>query len=424
MAAALSFSVTATGNDPLTYQWYQDDNAIAGATAATLTIPSVQASDVGSYYVVVTNAIGATTSNAAALVVTGLPPVVTTPPASQTLNAGANFTFAVSASGSPVLSYQWRKNTAPISGATNSTFSLTNVQAGDAGSYDVVVTNSVSSATSTAAALTVNPAAPTITGQPASRTASTGDTSSFSVVASGSNPLTYQWRKNTVPLSDGGIISGSATASLLLTGVGAVDSANYDVVVTNTLGSATSTAATLTVNPPPPSTVFWDFGPAAAPTANPSSGLTADITGGTVTSGNNNGTTTPLLSTTSASTPLSTFSGAENVGAAARTGALSQAANGSAYFEFTLAPSSGKRLLATAISLGMRSTSTGPQAYGIYSSLERRFRLPRSPSAAALTGNDSNWHLLTPAFTTVTGNDRCADHVPYLWVRRHGCQRE
>ncbi len=396
VGGSVSFSVTATGNDPLTYQWFQDDNAITGATSATLTIPSVQATDVGSYYVVVTNGIGATTSNAAALVVTGLPPVVTTPPASQTLNAGANFTFAVTASGSPTLAYQWRKNTAPISGATNSIFSLTNVQAGDAGSYDVVVTNSVSSATSAAATLTVNPAAPTITGQPASRTASTGDTASFSVTAAGTNPLTYQWRKNTVPLTDGGIVSGSATATLLLTGVGAADSANYDVVVTNSLGSATSTAGVLTVNPPPPSTVFWNFGTAAALSADPTSGLTADITGGTVTQVNNNGTT-PLLTTVSAST--GGLSGGGNAGAATINGALNKAT--STYFQFTLAPSTGKRLLATGLSFGSRSTNTGPSAYTVFTSVDN-FTTPVASGALTVIGNP--WVTYTTAFTTVTGN--------------------
>ncbi|HWA08481.1 MAG TPA: MBG domain-containing protein [Opitutaceae bacterium] len=401
VGGSATFSVTASGDAPLTYQWLHDDEEIDGATDATLNLANVQAPDAGNYYAVVTNNVGSATSNAAALVITGLPPSIATPPAPQDVSAGSNVTFSVTAGGSPTLTYQWRKDGNPIGGATATLLALANVQSGDIGSYDVVVTNSVGSVTSMAVSLTVNPAAPTITGQPAAKTASTGGNASFTVTASGSETLSYQWRKDGLVLSDGGVISGSATATLLLTGVAAVDGGSYDVVVTNTLGFATSNTATLTVNPPPPNQVIWDFGPAATPTAAPSSGLGADITGGVITQGNNNGTT-PLITTTSASSPLSTFSGANNAGAAARIGALVQngtATTGSAYFEFTLAPSAGKRLLVSALSLGMRSTGTGPQAYAMYSSLDGF----TAAVASGTIANDSNWHLLTPAFTTVTG---------------------
>ncbi len=388
-----TFTATADGNAPLSYQWVHEDVDIPGATDASLTLSNVQAADVGSYYVVVTNDVGATTSNAATLTVTGLPPVITVPPASQTVNAGANVTFAVTVTGSPILTYQWRKAGSPIGGATGPTLTLANVQAADASSYDVFITNSAGIATSAPALLTVNASGPVITGQPASRTAVTAENASFTVAVSGSTPLSYQWRKEGAPLADGGAISGTATATLLISGVTAVNGGNYDVVVTNALGSALSAVATLTVNPPPPSTVFWNFG-----TADPTSGLSADITGGTVTQVNNNGTT-PLLSTTSASTPTSVFSGGNNAGAAARIGALNQGAGGSAYFEFTLAPSAGKRLLATGISLGMRSTGTGPQAWAVYTSLDGF----AGAVASGTNANDSNWHLLAPGFATTTG---------------------
>jgi len=398
VGGSATFTVTAEGDGPLTYQWFQDDVEVDGATGATLTIPSVSGTDAGSYYVVVTNNVGSTTSNEAALVVTGLPPLITASPASQTVNAGSSVTFAVTATGSPTLTYQWRKGGTPIGGATTTTLTLANVQAADAAGYDVVVTNPAGMQTSAAASLVVNPSLPFITGQPAAKTAVTAENASFTVTATGTAPLAYQWRKDGVTLGDGGGIAGTTTATLLITGVTAVNGGSYDVIVTNSLGSVLSAAATLTVNPPPPSTVFWDFGPAATPTASPSSGLSADITGGTVTQGNNNGTT-PLLSTTSASTPASTFSGANNVGAAARVGALSQAAAGSAYFEFTLAPSAGKRLLTTGLSFGARSTGTGPQAYSVFTSLDG--------FASAVAGgpllNDSNWHVITPSLPTLTG---------------------
>jgi DNA/RNA endonuclease G (NUC1) len=396
VGGSASFSVTATGDETLTYQWSLGDDEIPGATSSTLTLSNVQAADVGSYTVVVTNAIGSATSNAAALIVTGLPPSITTSPAAQSVSAGTTVTFSVAASGSPTLSYQWRKDFAPIPGATSSALSLSNVQSGDQATYDVVVTNSVSFATSGSATLTVNAAAPSITGQPVSKTTSTGSNASFTVAASGSAPLSYQWRKGGVALSNGGVISGATTATLLLTGVSAIDAGDYDVVVTNALGFIPSALASLTVNPPPPSTVYWNF-----TTADPTSGLTADITGGTVTQGNNNGTT-PLLTTTSASSGYTGVSGGNNAGAAARIGALVKvgtATTGSAYFEFTLNASAGKRLLASGISFGMRSTGTGPQAFGVYTSLDGF----ANPVASGTVLNDSNWHLFTPAFSTVTG---------------------
>ncbi len=399
VGGSATFSVTAVGDAPLAYQWLHDDVDLPGANSATLSLTNVQAANVGTYYVEVTNGVGSATSNAASLIVLGLPPVIVASPSSQTVNAGVNVTFAVTVTGSPTLTYQWRKSGVAIPSATLPTLSLGNVQAADAASYDVVVTNSSGTATSAAATLTVNPAAPTITGQPVAKTVTVSENVSFTVTASGTTPLGYQWRKGGTPLTDGGALSGTTTASLIITGAAAIHAGSYDVVVTNALGTATSAAAALTVNAAPPSAVYWDFGPATAFTAFPSSGLTTDITGGEVSFGNSNSTTMPLLSTTSASSPTATFSGATNVGAAARVGALNQAANGSAYFEFTLAPSPGKRLLASGLSFGSRSTSTGPLAYTVFSSLNGF----SAPIASGALTNDSVWRMNTPAFTSVTG---------------------
>src|SRR5207248_1181724 len=75
------------------------------------------------------------------------------------------------------------------------------------------------------------------------------------VVASGSAPLSYQWMKNGIALANGGIVNGATAATLTLTGVGSSDAGNYSVVVSNSAGSATSTAATLTIIGPAPPTI-------------------------------------------------------------------------------------------------------------------------------------------------------------------------
>lgn len=243
-----TFTVAATSGSAMTYQWFKDAQPIAGATNATLSLANVQSANAGSYTVTVTNTTGPTASNAATLtVVTPAAPSITTPPQSQTVLEGQSATFTVVASGSPTLTYQWKKGSAAIAGATTSTLTLINVQSGDAGSYTVDVTNSVSTVTSAAATLTVTPlVAPSITAPPQSQTANAGASVTLTVTASGTAPLSYQWMKNGVR------ISGATSASLTLANVQANDAGNFAVVVSNDKGSATSAAATLTVNNAPP----------------------------------------------------------------------------------------------------------------------------------------------------------------------------
>jgi hypothetical protein len=82
-------------------------------------------------------------------------PTITTQPSSQSVVAGASATFSVVATGTGTLSYQWRKDSSSISGATSSSYTISSVTTSDAGSYDVVVTDSVGSTTSSAATLSV-----------------------------------------------------------------------------------------------------------------------------------------------------------------------------------------------------------------------------------------------------------------------------
>jgi|GEM_PF-852855 len=157
-----TFNVTATGTAPLSYQWRKNGNPLAdggnvsGALTASLTLTSVQAADDAGYDVVVTNGAGSATSQVASLTVeVPVAPAVTTPPASQTVFAGGTATFSVAATGTAPLSYQWYKDGNPLPGATGATLSFTNVQAANAGSYTVMVSNAAGSATSAAATLSV-----------------------------------------------------------------------------------------------------------------------------------------------------------------------------------------------------------------------------------------------------------------------------
>ncbi len=240
-----TFSVTATGDAPLNYQWTFEGQNISGANSATLTINNVGLADMGSYRVTVSNSVGTTTSEPALLVVTGVAPSFLTEPTTQTVNAGSNVVFTSLAAGSPTMSYQWRKNGQPINGATAATLTLNNVQAGDAASYDIVATNSVNSATSAAATLTVTPRLPVITAQPLARSIGVNGTATFSVTVVGTEPFTYVWRKDGTPIVGN---ASAATVTLVIPSVTEAALGNYDVVITNSVDTVTSNAVALTIS--------------------------------------------------------------------------------------------------------------------------------------------------------------------------------
>ncbi|MBL0211204.1 MAG: S8 family serine peptidase [Holophagaceae bacterium] len=185
-------------------------------------------------------------------------PIITSQPANAAVNAGATATFTVAVSGTAPFTYQWRKNAVNISGATAASYTTPATTSSDNGAtFSVVVTNSVGSATSTNATLTVNAAtAPVITTQPASKSVTAGATATFTVGASGTAPFTYQWRKN------GAAIAGATAASYTTPATTLADSgATFSAVVSNSVGSATSGNATLTVTSAPPSTTFTEIEP-------------------------------------------------------------------------------------------------------------------------------------------------------------------
>ncbi len=176
-------------------------------------------------------------------------PAITTPPANQTVTAGQTASFTVVAGGSAPLSYQWQKNGANIAGATSASYTTPVTTTSDSGStFAVVVSNTAGTVTSAAATLTVTAAAvaPTITTPPANQTVTAGQTASFTVVAGGSAPLSYQWQKN------GANIAGATSASYTTPVTTTADSGStFRAVVTNTAGTVTSAAATLTVTAAP-----------------------------------------------------------------------------------------------------------------------------------------------------------------------------
>jgi Immunoglobulin domain len=176
--------------------------------------------------------------------VTNVPPYLTAQPQAQTVTQGNNATFNVTAGGTATLSYQWRCNGTNLAGASASAYTVTNALPPDAGSYTVVVTNSVGSVTSAVASLTVN-VPPTIPVPPESPLAlRQGADATFCVAASGTAPLRYQWRFN------GMDIVGATAGCYTRNAVQPEDAGTYSVVVTNVAGSATSTIILAVLVPP------------------------------------------------------------------------------------------------------------------------------------------------------------------------------
>jgi hypothetical protein len=245
---AATFAVVASGTAPLTYQWSDNGAPVSGATSSSYTTPPTTTANTGSVYMAtVSNAEGSTTTAPATLTVLPAPPAITTQPANQTVAVGQSATFGAVATGTGPLTYQWSKDGTPIAGATSSTYTTPASAATDSGSvYTLMVTNAEGSVTSMPATLTVN-TPPAITLPPATQTVIVGQPATFTVAASGTGPLTYQWTKNGAP------ISGATTSSYTTPATGSGDNgAMYAVVVSNAAGTVTSKAATLTVNSTPP----------------------------------------------------------------------------------------------------------------------------------------------------------------------------
>ncbi len=237
-----TFTVTATGTAPLSYSWRKDTVPIGGATGSSYTIPSVLAADAGTYDCVVTNTAGSTTSTGAVLLVIAAPAVAPITPAGATLCAGGSTTFSVTATGVGLLGYQWSKDNVDIVGATGSSHTIAAAGPADAGSYSVRVTNQCGATSSPGSAILTVDEAATVTGQPVDFTTCAGTAATFSVTATGTAPISYQWRKNGSP------IPGAIAASLTIPVVATSDAGAYDCYVSNDCGNTSSAFASLTVD--------------------------------------------------------------------------------------------------------------------------------------------------------------------------------
>jgi hypothetical protein len=148
-----SFSVSASGTEPLLCQWLFNGAPLSGATAATLALNNVQLANAGQYRVIVSNESGSVTSQVATLTVYA-PPSITSQPISQTISPGHSLTLTVQATGTAPLHYRWLLNGTDIPGAPDSpTLNIPNVTAEFAGQISVLVSNSYGAVTGLVATL-------------------------------------------------------------------------------------------------------------------------------------------------------------------------------------------------------------------------------------------------------------------------------
>jgi len=237
----VSFSASARGGPPPTYQWLFNSVPLPGARHSNLYLEDISPAQAGNYAMVASNAVGVVTSSVAVLTVNSQAPVFYQQPFNQTVLWGANVNFYAAASGGPPPVYQWLFNDVPIPGQRSSSLYLAYVTPAQAGSYRLIASNAVGVATSVVAVLTVNSQAPIFTSQPASQTRLWGNSLTLYASAYGGPPPVLQWLFNDVPLP------GETNTYLSFEYLTPAQAGNYSMMASNPIGVATSMVAVVTV---------------------------------------------------------------------------------------------------------------------------------------------------------------------------------
>jgi len=229
--SSVSFSVTTSESSDSTtasYQWYYNSEIIEGAISSTYTIASTLISDIGSYYVVITDSYGSLTSSSATLSVID----IINQPESQIINSGSSVTFTITTIGS-IPTYQWYFNNSAISGATSNTYTINSAYVSNAGNYYVLLNSSVSSNNVTLSIINISPT---------SQIVNIGSTVTFTTTVYGITPI-YQWYYNNE------IIPGATLNSYTISSVDISNTGNYYVLLNNSVSSTTVTLNIIIISP-------------------------------------------------------------------------------------------------------------------------------------------------------------------------------
>lgn len=248
----LTVAIAAGSQGTVTYRWRKNGNTIAGATTSTLNLGTIAEAGQGDYDCVVSNGSFTVTSEAATVSVND--PVtnvsISRSPSASVVASGTKVTYTATAQGTGPFLYQWKKDGVAIFDATSATYEIATPVVGDSGSYTVTISNAATPAgvTSTANSLTVaTPVQVTsVSRSPDTSEVPSGTPVTFSVIATGTGPLTYQWRKNGVD------IPSATSATYEIPSPVSGDSGDYTVLVKNiisTSGVPSGTVNLLVIDP-------------------------------------------------------------------------------------------------------------------------------------------------------------------------------
>jgi hypothetical protein len=260
--ARATFTASASGSPAPSVQWQVSSDggaswsAVPGATSTAYSLTATMAQSGYSYRAVFTNAAGWANTNAVTLTVSTAP-LITQPPSNQGVFFGNEVTFTAAASGVPAPSVQWQLSTnagaswSPIQGATSPSYSFIAVLGENGYVFRAVFTNDAGSTSTDPATLAVSTgdAAPAIGEQPASQSVVSGSLATFTASGSGIPTPSVQWQVSTdgITWSD---VSGANSDSYSFTANEGENGYEYRALFTSQAGSATTSAATLTVIAP------------------------------------------------------------------------------------------------------------------------------------------------------------------------------
>ncbi len=239
------FIVEARGTGLVRYQWQKDGQDLPGATLSTLTINNAQLANEGEYVALIADDLATFQSQAVRLIVRVAPTIVSQPRGFTNV-VGSSVTFTVGANGSIPMGFRWHRGSTILTNISSlsktSSFTINNLRLVDSGVYRVIITNAGSTSgivSLPASLLVVEP--PAISAQPQSQAVQLGSSASFSVTATGTGPLMYQWHRA------GAAIPNETNSVYALASVQATNQGEYFVVVSNVGASVTSSVAVLTV---------------------------------------------------------------------------------------------------------------------------------------------------------------------------------
>ena len=258
-----NFAVSGASGSPIpSYYWQKNGTAltnsarITGVNTNALAIVGVVPEDEGTYSCLVSNIAGVAVATATLSIV--VPPTIDSqvPPGGPfAAGSGGTVNLSVTAHATHPINYLWNKNGTPlsdgghVSGFTNSTLTLTGVDASDEGTYSCHLSNADGVADSQPVILSLA-SGPTIVVQPTAQAVALGSNATFTVTAAGAS-LVYQWSKGITALANVGRISGATSSALTISAVIDTDAGSYSCLVTNSGGSTNTASVALTVIDPP-----------------------------------------------------------------------------------------------------------------------------------------------------------------------------